>query len=91
MFGAPKNDTDFEKIFSRKNILVKSPYYEKGKKEKKKEIPCFFSQPLNPTQEITPLKNKSLPLPIPINKTPLFFKFIKTPHLKTNSLRNVNI
>jgi hypothetical protein len=91
MFGAPKNDIDFEKIFSRKNILVKSPYYEKGKKEKKKEIPRFFSQPLNPTQEITPLKNKSLPLPIPINKTPLFFKFIKTPHLKTNSLRNVNI
>ncbi len=26
MFGAPKNDIDFSKIFSNKNILVKSPY-----------------------------------------------------------------
>jgi hypothetical protein len=33
------------------NILVKSPYYEKGKKGEKGNKPPFF-----PTQEITPLK-----------------------------------
>jgi hypothetical protein len=31
------------------NILVKAPYYEKGKEGRKNEYPPFF-----PTQEITP-------------------------------------
>jgi hypothetical protein len=43
----PKHDIDFLKIFSWENILVKSPYYEKGEK---KGIPPFFF----PTQEIIP-------------------------------------
>jgi len=33
----PQNDIDFLKIFSWENILVKSSYYEKGKKRRKKE------------------------------------------------------
>jgi hypothetical protein len=45
-----KNDIGFLKIFYWKNILFKSPYYEKGKQRKKKGIPPF------PTQEITLLK-----------------------------------
>jgi len=72
---SPKNYVDFLKIFSWEIILVKSSYYEKGKKGRKNEYPHFF-----PTQEITPRKKNSLPLPILLNKTPLFFKFIKTPH-----------
>jgi hypothetical protein len=48
----PKNDIDFSKIFSWENILVKSPYYEKGqKKGRKREYPHFVA-----TQEITPGK-----------------------------------
>jgi hypothetical protein len=47
----------------------------KGKKGRKREYPSFFL-----TQETTPWEKKnSLPLPIPLNKTPSFFKFIKTP------------
>jgi len=38
----------------QKKILVKSPYYEKGKKREKGNT-TLFSQLLNPTQEITPL------------------------------------
>jgi len=61
---------------SWENILVKSPYYEKGKKGRQKEYP-----PFSPTTQPHP-RNKSFPLPIPLNKTPLFFKFTKTPHKK---------
>jgi hypothetical protein len=32
----PKNDIDFLEIFYWENILVKSPYYEKGKNVGKK-------------------------------------------------------
>jgi hypothetical protein len=38
---------------SWENILVKSPYYEIGKKGNKKNTPLFL-QPPNPTQEIIP-------------------------------------
>jgi len=51
----PKNDIDFFKIFSWENILVKSPYYEKGKKREKKGIPPFFPHPRNNSfKKITP-------------------------------------
>jgi hypothetical protein len=36
MFGASKNDIDFLKKIPKK-ILVKSPYYEKGKKKRKRK------------------------------------------------------
>jgi hypothetical protein len=77
MFGAPKNDIDFLKIFSWENILVKSSYYEKGQKRRKSKTP-LFPQP-HPRNNSFKKKN-SFPLPIPLNKTPLFFKFAKTPH-----------
>jgi hypothetical protein len=42
----PKNDIYFLEIFSWENILVKSPYYEKGKKGGKKQYsPCFSNHP----------------------------------------------
>jgi len=50
----------------------------KDKKGEKKGIPPHFLA----TQEITPGKKNSLPLPIPLNKTPLFFKFTKSPYFK---------
>jgi hypothetical protein len=87
MFGVAKKWHWFFLIFSWENILVKSPYYEKVKKKKKWEYPHFF-----PTQEITPWKKNSLPLPIPHNKL-LYFSL--KPHIfKKNPLReeaNLNI
>jgi hypothetical protein len=66
-----KNYIDFSKLFSWENIFVKSPYYGKRKKkEEKGNTSPLFPQPPNPTQEITPWKKKSSPLPIPLNKTP---------------------
>jgi hypothetical protein len=50
------------------------------KKREKKGITPFFHH----------TRNNSLPLPIPLYKTPLFFKFPKTPHLKINPLRDGN-
>jgi hypothetical protein len=50
----------------------------KGKKGEKKGIPLFFPHPRNNSLE----KKNSLSLPIPLNKTPSFFKFTKTQHLK---------
>jgi hypothetical protein len=88
MFGAPKNAIDVSKIFFRKNILVKSPYYEKGKKREKGNTTLFFATTEHYPRNNSFKKEKSLPLPKPLNKTPLFFKFIKTPHLKTNPLRD---
>jgi hypothetical protein len=77
-----QNDIDFLKILSGENILVKSPYYEKGQKGKQKEYPLF-----SPTTQ-PHLRNNSFPLPIPFNKTPLFFKFTKTQHLKKKPLKD---
>jgi len=47
----------------------------KGKKREKKGIPLFFPHPRNNSLK----KKNSLSLPIPLNKTPSFFKFTKTP------------
>jgi hypothetical protein len=77
-----QNDIDFLKILSWENILVKSPYYEKGQKGKQKEYPLF-----SPTTQ-PHLRNNSFPLPIPFNKTLLFFKFTKTQHLKKKPLKD---
>jgi hypothetical protein len=49
----------------------------KGKKREKKVVPLFFSSPKKKLLE----KYNSLPLPIPLNKTPSFFKFTKTSHI----------
>jgi hypothetical protein len=62
---------DFSKLFSWENIFVKSPYYKKGKKRKKKGIPPPFSPTTQPHPRNNSLKKKnSSPLPIPLNKTP---------------------
>jgi hypothetical protein len=45
----------------------------RGKKGRQKEYPLF-----SPTTQPHP-KNNSILLLIPFNKTPLFFKFTKTP------------
>jgi hypothetical protein len=77
---SPKNDSDFLKIFSWENILVKSPYYEKGKQGK--YIFPLFLQPPNLLKKNS-LKKNFLTLPnTNFNQIPLFFKFIKTPYLK---------
>jgi hypothetical protein len=53
----------------------------KEKREKKEYPP--FSPTTQPHPRNNSLKKKSsFPLPIPLNKTPLFFKFTKTPHHK---------
>jgi hypothetical protein len=62
----PQKMTLILKIFSTKNILAKSPYYEKEKKKRKRKYHAFFHNLLNPTQEITPLKEKFL---TPLNTT----------------------
>jgi hypothetical protein len=58
----PKNDIYFLKIFSWENILVKSPYYGKGKqKGEKGNIP-----PFSPTTQPHPRNNslkKKTPYP----------------------------
>jgi len=77
--GPPKNDIAFLRIFSWENILVKSSYYEKAKKGRKRNTP--FSPTTQPHPRNNSLKKKnSFPLPIPLNKNPLFFKLTKTPH-----------
>jgi hypothetical protein len=52
------------------------------KGEKKRNI-SLFSPTTQPHQRNNTLEKK-IPYPsqIPLNKTPLFFKFTKTPHLK---------
>jgi hypothetical protein len=40
-----KNDIDLKKIFSWENMLVKSPYNEKGKKKGEKGNTLLFSSP----------------------------------------------
>jgi hypothetical protein len=52
------------------------------KGEKKRNI-SLFSPTTQPHQRNNSLEKK-IPYPsqIPLNKTPLFFKFTKTPHLK---------
>jgi hypothetical protein len=76
----PKNDINFLKIFLGKISLLRHHFMRKGKK-KRKYLPFFPNHP-------SPPKNNSLekktpyPSQIPLNKTPLFFKFTKTPHLK---------
>jgi hypothetical protein len=60
----------------------------KEKKEKKEIPPFFFATTEHHPRNNSFNKYNSLPLPIPLNKTPLFFKFIKTSHLKTNPLRD---
>jgi hypothetical protein len=79
----PKNDIDFFKIFSQENILVKSPYYEK---RKKREYPPF-SQPPNPTQEIT----QKEPSQYHLIELLYFSSSIKIPHLKNPLERPKNI
>jgi hypothetical protein len=70
----------FLKYFLGKISLLSHLYYEKGKNREKKEYPPF-SPTTQPHPRNNSLKKKnSLPLPIALNKTPLFFKFTKTPH-----------
>jgi hypothetical protein len=57
----------------------------KDKKREKKGIPPFFLHTINNSWK----KKNSLPLPIPLNKTPLFFKFTKTPLRDEKSLNIV--
>jgi hypothetical protein len=66
-----ENDIVFSKLFYWENIFVKSPYYERGKKEKKKGIhtpappspqPFFPNHPTPPKKYLLG-KKTSLPLP----------------------------
>jgi hypothetical protein len=53
------------------------------KKKEKKVYPPFFPLTFQPHPRNNSLKKKnSICLPIPLNKTPLFFKFTKTAKTK---------
>jgi hypothetical protein len=71
----PKNDIDFLEIFSWENILVKSPYYEKGKKGGKNNTPL-----VSPTTQPRS-KNNPLPFPIPNLIKFLYFSSSLKPHI----------
>jgi hypothetical protein len=84
MFGAPKNDIDFLKNKSWENILVKSPYYEKGKK--REYLPFFPNHPRN-----NYLKKKKTPYPFQYHLIKLlYFPSLVKAHIKRkkNPLRD---
>ncbi len=76
MFGVAKKWHSFFK-----NILVKSPYYEKRKKGRKREYPHFF-----PTQEII-LWKKILYLSEYCLIKLLYFSSSLKPHIQKNPFR----
>jgi hypothetical protein len=77
---SPKNDIDFFRIFSWENILVKSPYYEKGKKGRKRENPHVF--PIQENNSLRKKKKTHYPSQYHLIKLLHFSSSLKPPHLK---------